>query len=315
MSVLTVLKGFRWFKPYIEICRIESWLSWVFGFALGAIFFSSPLLGQAIAIFFAFSFATASIFILNQYFDRQADAKNRLKSNLPIASRQISPCNALIFSFLLIISCFILVYITDINLSLPLFLYLALWAMYSAPTPRLKAIPVIDFLTAGVGAGFLPFFIGSSVTIQSSSNISLIILATIPLILFHCGAHIIQTIGDYEADQEAGINTFVVRYGRKKGVTIAGLTFTLAFLFPFIYLFTGSVSPSHLVFFTMILLLSIPLLLRFEYLYKNPCSSNVISLKKSVKKYVILALTFALIYVLMMKSVFIGFQLGRIIYL
>jgi 4-hydroxybenzoate polyprenyltransferase len=313
MLAPAVFKGFRWFKPYIDICRMESWLSWVFGFTLGAVFFSSLMLGQAIAIFFAFSFATASIFILNQYFDRQADEKNKLKSNLPIASGQISPCNALIFSFLLIISCFILVYMVDINLSLPLFVYLALWALYSAPTPRLKAMPVIDFITSGVGAGFLPFFIGSSVTLQPSSSISLIILATTPLTLFQCGAHIIQTIGDYEADREAGISTFVVRYGRKKGVTIAGLTFLSAFIFPFICLFSGLVSSNHLFFFTVLLLLSIPSLVSFWHLYKNPCSSSVISLQKSVRKYGILVLIIAWIYVLITKSVITGLQWDRII--
>ena len=306
MSVLAVFNGFRWFKPYIEICRVESWLSWIFGFALGIIFFSSPLLSQAIAIFLAFSFATASIFILNQYFDRQADENNKLKSNLPIASGKIPPFYALIFSFLLIILCFIIVFITDINLSLPFFFYLALWFLYSAPTPKLKSMPIIDFLTSGVGAGFLPFFIGSSVTFQSSS-ISLIILATIPLTLFHCGAHIIQTIGDYEADLEADISTFVVRYGRKKGVTTAGLMFLSAFLLPFIYLFSELVSSGHLVFFAMLILLSIPPLLRFEHLFKNPCSSNVISLQKSVKKYGVLALLITWIYVLMTKFVLTGF--------
>jgi len=313
MLAPAVFKGIRWFKPYIDICRVESWLSWVFGFALGAVSFSSLLLGQSIAIFFAFSFATASIFVLNQYFDRQADEKNKLKSNLPIASGRISPGNALIFSFLLIISCFVLVYMVDINLSLPLFVYLALWALYSAPTPRLKSMPVIDFLTSGVGAGFLPFFIGSSVPHQPSVSISLIILATTPLTLFHCGAHIIQTIGDYEADREAGVRTFVVRYGRKKGVTIAGLTFLSAFLFPFICLFTGLVSPDHIIFFTVLLLLSIPSLLRFWHLYKNPCSSSVVSLQKSVRKYGILVLIIAWIYVLITKSVFTGLQWDRII--
>jgi len=308
MSVLAVFRVLRWFMPYIEVCRVESWLSWVFGFALGTVFFSFPLLGQAIAVFLAFSFATASIFILNQYFDRQADEKNSIKSNLPIASGHLSPRNALIFFFLLITSCFILVFMVDIHLSLPFFLYLALWASYSAPFPRLKAMPIIDFIASGIGAGFLPFFIGLSVAHQPSVSISLIILATTPLILFHCGAHIIQTIGDYEADREAGINTFVVRYGRKKGVTIAGLLFLSAFLLPFMCLFAGLIFPDRLV--TFIMLLPLPLsihpLLCFRHLYKNPCSSSVISLQNSVKKYGIFALLITCIYVLMTKLVPIG---------
>jgi len=305
MVVFAVFEILRWFKPYFEVCRIESWLSWVFGFALGNFFLGLPLLERAVTIFLAFSFATASIFVLNQYFDRQADEKNKVKSNLPVVSGKVSPRNALVFSFLLIVSCFALVIMADIYLLPSFFLYLALWTLYSAPYPRLKAIPVIDFLTSGIGAGFLPFFIGSSVPHQPNINVS-IILATMPFTLFHCGAHIIQTIGDYEADQEAGINTFVVKYGRKKGVTIAGLMFLSVFLSAFTCLFAGLISPCHLIFFFTLLPLSIPPLLRFKYLYQNPCSSSVISLQKSVKKYGILALLISWIYVLMAKFVFTG---------
>jgi len=301
MSVPTVFKILSWLKPYFEVCRVESWLSWMFGFALGNVFFSLPVLDHAITIFFAFSFATASIFVMNQYFDRQADEKNKGKSNLPIASRQVSPRNALVFSFLLIVSCFTLVLMADIYLSTSFFLYLALWTLYSAPYPRLKAIPIIDFLTSGIGAGFLPFFIGSSVPHQPNISISIIILTTMPLILFHCGAHIIQTIGDYEADQEAGINTFVVKYGKRKGVTISGLMFLSAFLSAFTCLFAGLVSPVQLIFLILLLPFFIQPLLRFRHLYKNPCSSSVISLQKSVKKYGVFILLIAWVYVLMTK--------------
>jgi 4-hydroxybenzoate polyprenyltransferase len=306
MLVPTVFEILHWFKPYFEVCRVESWLSWVFGFALGTVFFILPLLDRAVTVFFAFSFATASIFVLNQYFDRQADEKNKTKSNLPIASGRVSPHNALIFSFLLVISCFTLVFIADTHLSPSFFLYLALWTLYSAPYPRLKAIPIIDFLASGVGAGFLPFFIGLSATHQPNISISLVILTTISLTLFHCGAHIIQTIGDYEADREAGVNTFVAKYGKKKGVTVSGLMFLSSFLSPFTGLFAGLVSPSHLIFLFTLLPFSIHPLLRFKHLYENPYSSNVISLQKSVKKYGILALLIAWVYVLTTKFVLTG---------
>ena len=313
VSAPVVFGSLRWFKPYFDVCRVESWLSWVFGFVLGAVSFSSLLLGQAVAIFFAFSFATASIFVLNQYFDRQADEKNEHKSSLPIASGQISPSNALIFSFLLMGSCFVLVYIVDINLSLPLLVYIALWGLYSAPTPKLKSRPIVDFLTSGVGAGFLPFYIGSSIPHQSGVNLSFILLAATPLTLFQCGAHIIQTIGDFEADREAGISTFVVRYGRKKGVVIASLMFLSAFLFPFACLFAGLVSPDHIIFLSVLLLLSLPSLLRFGDLYRNPCSANVARLQKSVRKYGILVLIIAWAYVLFTKNVFVGLPWERIV--
>jgi len=313
VSVPDVFRGLRWFKPYFDVCRVESWLSWVCGFALGAVSFSSLLLGQTVAIFFAFSFATASIFVLNQYFDRQDDGKNKQKSNLPIASGQISPMNALIFSFLLMSSCFVLVYLVDINLSLPLFVYIALWGLYSAPTPKLKSKPIADFLTSGVGAGFLPFYIGSSIPHQLGVNLPFILLAAAPLVLFQSGAHIIQTIGDFEADREAGISTFVVRYGRKQGVLIASLMFLSAFLYPFVCLFAGLVSPDHVIFLSVLLPLSFPSLLRFRDLYRDPCSGNVDRLQKSVRKYGVIVLIIAWVYVLFTKNVFVGFPWDRMI--
>lgn len=288
------VRALRWFKPYCKVCRIESWLSWVFGFGLGNVLFSSSIVDSTVPVLLAFSFATASVFVLNQYFDLQED-KNGFKSDLPLASGELSSRDALIFSFLLIVSCFALLSMANLSLYLSFFLYLALWTLYSAPYPKLKAIPIIDFLTSGVGAGFFPFFIGYNST--QHSNILLVILLTIPLTLFHCGAHIIQTIGDYEADRDAGINTFVVRYGNKNGVKIAGLMFLSAFLSTFIFLFASLVSPVHLIFFVLMFSLSIPPLLRFKQLYENPCASGVMSLQKSVKKYGVPTLVIASLYV------------------
>jgi hypothetical protein len=42
-------------------------------------------------VLFAFSLATASVFVLNQYFDREADRENEVKSNLPVASGRTTP--------------------------------------------------------------------------------------------------------------------------------------------------------------------------------------------------------------------------------
>jgi 4-hydroxybenzoate polyprenyltransferase len=136
-----VLKTLRWFKPYCKVCRIESWLSWVFGFGLGNVLFSSSMFDSAVTVLLAFSFATASIFVLNQYFDHHEDEKNVFKSDLPLASGELSPRDALIFSFLLIVSCFVLLSMTNLSLYLSFFLYLALWTLYSAPYPKLNLRP------------------------------------------------------------------------------------------------------------------------------------------------------------------------------
>jgi 4-hydroxybenzoate polyprenyltransferase len=139
---------------------------------------------------------------LNQYFDREADRENEVKSNLPVASGRITPRKTLIFSFLLVISCLILVFIANVQV-LPLFI--------------VKSIPVADFVISGIGAGFLPFLIGGGMTDKLSSNIPSIMLGATPLLLINCGGHIIQAVGDYEADRKTGVHTSVVRYGRKKG--------------------------------------------------------------------------------------------------
>jgi len=56
-------------------------------------------------------------------------------------------------------------------------------------------------------------------------NIPLIMLGAMPLILIQCGGHIIQAVGDYEADRKTGVHTFVVRYGRKKVLLWLGSCF------------------------------------------------------------------------------------------
>src|SRR3989304_5285371 len=220
---------------YFEAARVWSWLGWIFNFGFGSVLFGvSPFQITAIVLF-AFSLATASVFVLNQYFDREADRENEVKSNLPIASGRITPRKTLIFSFLLVISWLILVFIANVHV-LPLFIvYLGLWTAYSTPPSRLKSVPVADFVISGIGAGFLPFLIGGELTDKLTSNIPSIMMGCMPLVLIQCGGHIIQAVGDYEADRKTGVHTFVVRYGRKNGVIVAGLMFLTAGFSPFAY--------------------------------------------------------------------------------
>ncbi|MDH5636545.1 MAG: UbiA prenyltransferase family protein, partial [Candidatus Bathyarchaeota archaeon] len=220
---------------YFEAARVGSWLGWIFNFGFGSVLFGvSPFEITAIVLF-AFSLATASVFVLNQYFDREADRENEVKSNLPVASGRITPRKTLIFSFLLVISCLILVFIANVHV-LPLFIvYLGLWTAYSTPPFRLKSVPVADFVISGVGAGFLPFLMGGGLTDKLIANIPSIMLGAMPLMLIHCGGHIIQAVGDYEADRKTGVHTFVVKYGRKKGVIVAGFMFLMASFSPFVY--------------------------------------------------------------------------------
>ena len=286
---------------YFEAARVESWLGWIFNFGFGSILFCvSPFEITAI-VFFAFSLATASIFVLNQYFDRYADRENEAKSNLPVASGRITPRKTLIFSFLLVISCLILVFIANIHV-LPLFIvYLGLWTAYSTPPFRLKSVPVADFVISGIGAGFLPFLMGLGLSDKLISNIPLIMLGAMPLTLIQCGGHIIQAVGDYEADRKTGVRTFVVRYGRKKGVIVSGFMFLIASLSPFVYSAFGLLPYRHLLLFFMLFPLSIPIIKRYADALKNPSTKNVINIQKTTRKYGIIGVTVIWAYALLAK--------------
>ena len=156
---------------YFEAVRFGSWLGWIYNFGFGSVLFGVLPFDRTILVFFAFSLASASVFVLNQYFDREEDRENAVKSNLPIASGKITPRGTLIFSFLLVILCLFLVLIANVHV-LPLFIvFLGLSIAYSTPPFRLKSVPVADFVISGIGAGFLPFLMGSGLSVEQISNL------------------------------------------------------------------------------------------------------------------------------------------------
>jgi len=286
---------------YFKVARVGSWLGWIFSFSFGSILLSLPPLGHFLTILSAFSLATASIFILNQYFDRKEDQENLLKSDMSVASGRIAPRTALIFSFLLIISCLVLVVLADINLLSLFLIYLIFGIAYSAPPFRLKSVPIVDFIVSGIGAGFMPFLMGLELTSKLSSDISSIMLGVVPLVLIHCGGHIIQAVGDYEVDRKTRIHTFVVRYGRKNGVVVAGLMFLLACFSPFIYSVFGLLHYRHLFMFFILFPVSIPIIKRYAALLKKPSAKNVINMQKTATKYGIIGIAVTLAYTLLVK--------------
>jgi 4-hydroxybenzoate polyprenyltransferase len=303
-GLMKILEEFCWFLTlidYVEVARVGSWLGWVLSFSLGSIFLSLPPLERFLAVLFAFSLATASIFILNQYFDRKEDQENPFKSNMPVASGRIAPKAALIFSLSLITLCLILVTLVNINLVSLFLIYLAFGTAYSAPPLRLKNVPVVDFIVSGIGAGFMPFLMGLELTGKLSFDTPLIMLGVTPLIMIHCGGHIIQAVGDYEADRKMGVHTFVVRYGRKKGVFVAGLMFLCAGLLPFIYSAFGLLSYSHLMLFFPLFPLSIPIIKRYATTLKEPSAKNVINMQKTVTKYGVIGITVMFMYLLLVR--------------
>jgi len=268
---------------------------------LGSVIFDLPLFERAAIVFTAFLLVTASVFVLNQYVDREADQRNKVKSRLPVASGKITPRNALIFSLLLIILGLALVFMVDVYLSALFLIYLGLWTAYSTPPFRLKALPVVDLVVSGLGAGFLPFFMGLGVTHHLNIDVSLILLVAVPLTLIHSGGHIIQAVGDYEADSETGINTSAVKYGKKKTVIVAGFMILTAVLSPFVYSAFGLLSYRHLLLFFILFPLSIPVVMRYADVLKDPSTRSVVNLQKTAGKYGTIAIAVVWAYAVFTK--------------
>jgi 4-hydroxybenzoate polyprenyltransferase len=287
---------------YFEAARVESWLGWVFNFGFGSILFGVSPFERTVLVLFAFALATASVFVLNQYFDREADRKNEIKSNLPVASGRITPRRTLIFSFLLVSSSLVLAFIANIQI-FPLFVvYLGLWTAYSTPPIRLKSVPIADFVISGVGAGFLPFLMGFLSTDRLISNVSSIVLGAAPLMLVQCGGHVIQAVGDYETDLKTGVQSFVVRYGRKKGVIVAGVMFLMAGLSPLAFSALGLLPYRHLFLFPVILPLTAPIIMRYLDVLKDPSPKAVVSMQKTAKKYGLIGVTVIFAYLLLVGT-------------
>jgi 4-hydroxybenzoate polyprenyltransferase len=154
---------------------------------------------------------------------------------------------------------------------------------------------------SGIGAGFLPFLMGLGLSDKLISNIPLIMLGAMPLTLIQCGGHIIQVVGDYEADIKTGVRTFVVRYGRKNGVNAAGVMFLIASLSPFVYSAFGLLPYGHLLLFFMLSPVSIPIIKRYADVLKNPSTKNVTKVQKTTRKYGIIGVIVILAYALLAR--------------
>ena len=289
---------------YFEAARVGSWIGWIFNFGFGSVLFGVLSIERTIIVLFAFFLSTASVFVLNQYFDREEDQKNEIKSKLPVASGRITPRMTLIYFFSLVILSLILVCIANINVLSLFIIYLGLSIAYSTPPLRLKSVPIVDFIVSGIGAGFLPFIMGSGLSNKLISNIPTIILSAVPLILIHCGSHIFQAIGDYEVDRKNGVRTFVVKYGKKKGVIVAGFLFLITCFLPLIYIALRIISYIHLFIYFILFPLFIPIITRYVALIKNPSTETIFELNKTARKYGLIALSAIWFYALIVKIVF-----------
>jgi 4-hydroxybenzoate polyprenyltransferase len=226
----------------------------------------------------SFSIVTGAIFVLNQYFDRKSDILNPQKRHLPVAAGELSPKQSSVLVVSLFAIGLLVAAVVDYTLLFLFVTYIGVGIVYSTPPFHFKKRPVIDLLTVGGGSGILPFLIGMQVSNQLliESSLSLILICIIPLFLFQIASHIFQAIGDYKADKDEKITTFVVRYGKEKSAKIAVLFSSLSLIIPIICgALNFAITKEIMYWYLLILLIFLPFTIYLIKLSANPTTNNI----------------------------------------
>lgn len=140
-------------KSIIKLLRVKQWVK--NSFLLIPAFFAGDLFNVSeIQVLFlgiiSFSLIASSVYIINDYRDRNLDRLHPQKKNRPIASGKVSTTSAFLAFGLLVLVGLALAYILNLNFFLLLLFYLLLNIGYSF---GLKNIPILDLFI--VASGFL----------------------------------------------------------------------------------------------------------------------------------------------------------------
>jgi len=141
------------------------------GFVLLPLFFGHKLhdvdsFYEALQGFTVFCFISSSVYIINDYFDRESDRRHPVKQFRPLASGSVKPWEALaLFVILLLISGTISTCFLPIRFTLYVIIYLVLNIAYST---YLKQFAIIDIFCISSGFVIRVFAGGEAVNVQVS---------------------------------------------------------------------------------------------------------------------------------------------------
>jgi len=136
---------------YLKLLRPKDWAKNLFLFI--PLFFASQIfnLEKMLAVsygFIAFCCIASSIYIINDYRDREDDRKHPVKKNRPLASGAVSPTSALIICAILIVAGFTLAWFIRDKFAFVLAIYFFINLGYSL---GLKSIAILDILILAIG--------------------------------------------------------------------------------------------------------------------------------------------------------------------
>jgi 4-hydroxybenzoate polyprenyltransferase len=169
------------YNNYIKLIRFKHYVKNLIIFAplfFGLKLFQLELFFTTFFIFIAFSFAASSVYILNDYFDREVDRSHPVKKDRLIAAGKISQKEIFFIVFILLAASFFISSFININSFYFILSYVALNIFYSF---KLKHIPIIDVFILSMGF-IIRLLIGSEI-----ANVDLsiwIIIMTFLLAIF-----------------------------------------------------------------------------------------------------------------------------------
>ncbi len=138
---------------YLLLLRPKDWAKNLFLFLpvfFGGKLFDIPKIEHLAAAFFAFCFMASSVYIINDYRDREDDRKHPKKRFRPLASGRVKPGAAIVIAMVLIAAGFSLAVFAD-----PAFRFFAILAFYfllnMGYSFGLKNIPILDILIVAIG--------------------------------------------------------------------------------------------------------------------------------------------------------------------
>ena len=108
------------------------------------------LLWKVLIGFFIFSFVSGSVYVLNDFMDREADKQHPEKCKRPMASGQLNPYLAIVVGGILLISSLVASWFLNPLFSIVLIIYFCLNVAYSI---KLKHVVIIDIMI--VASGFV----------------------------------------------------------------------------------------------------------------------------------------------------------------
>ena len=150
-------------KAIIKLLRPHQYIKNLFIFF--PIFFAMKiahvdLISKAFVAFVAFSLVASAIYVLNDYFDIEADKTHPKKRFRPLASGEISKDEAKVIMIILFVAGFLLMGFISFKATLFLLLYAFMNIAY---TIKIKHLSIVDMVTIAVGF-VLRLFVGSAVT-------------------------------------------------------------------------------------------------------------------------------------------------------